>query len=319
MVNLETNQRAAFYEALLENVSDGIYFVDLDRRILYWNAAAERLSGYSRSQMVGQICGPCGLTHCDERGESLCGEGCPLSSVIQNGKARTCEVFLRHRDGYRVPVHVTASPMVDENGATVGVVEIFSDNSDKVAAMEETLRANRKATIDPLTEAGNRRYGEDVIARYLGKRVEGEGPGGVVFVDVDRFKAINDRFGHAAGDLALQTIVQTLKRNVRSMDAVCRWGGDEFLIFMPGAPPEVPALIAERCRRLVESSSCEFEGRRISFTCSVGVTLIQPGDTLATMLSRADLLMYRGKHAGGNQVAAERGLPVLRLETIDGT
>ena len=114
-------------EALLEAMSEAVYAVDTDRRVTYWNPAAERLTGYRASDVVGRRCWDNILSHVDDKGAVLCTTGCPLPATIEGGRAREAHVFLRHRDGHRVPVAVRAAALCSADGAVIGAVEVFRD------------------------------------------------------------------------------------------------------------------------------------------------------------------------------------------------
>ena len=117
---------AALHKAVLDQLEAGIYIVDRDRRILYWNAAAERISGYMEHEVSGCFCGSI-LMHYDCDGSLLCGEGCPLTGVMDDCTPRECRIFLRHRQGHSIRVHVRSRPIYDAHGGAVGAVEIFEE------------------------------------------------------------------------------------------------------------------------------------------------------------------------------------------------
>ncbi len=118
---------AALHKALLDQLEAGIYIVDRDRRILYWNSSAERISGYLAHEVAGRFCQGDLLMHSDCDGNVLCGARCPLSQVMDDGEPRECKVFLRHRQGHRIPVHVRSRPICDSQGIAIGAVEIFEE------------------------------------------------------------------------------------------------------------------------------------------------------------------------------------------------
>ena len=119
----------AFYKEILDHMSDGVYFVDQERRILYWNDGARRLTGYSADELLGHRCQDDILCHIDGEGKRLCQEGCPLTASIEDGGMHQASVFLRHKQGRRVPVNVRVQPMKDAQGAVIGAIEIFSDDT----------------------------------------------------------------------------------------------------------------------------------------------------------------------------------------------
>src|SRR5512138_2173073 len=128
-----------FYKNVIDNLYDGVYFVDRDRRITYWNKGAERITGYTAEHSIGRRCRDNLLNHVTANGIPLCQEHCPLAAVMEDGQEREAEVFLHHADGYRVPVLVRGAPLRDESGNIIGAVESFSNN----ASLMDTRRKLR--------------------------------------------------------------------------------------------------------------------------------------------------------------------------------
>jgi PAS domain S-box-containing protein len=118
-----------FYATLLDNLYDGVYFVDRERRITFWNKAAERITGFTKAEVVGKRCADNLLRHVDNRGNSLCEGACPLSYTLNDSQPRSASVFLHHKDGHRLPVAIRVAPITDHQQKIVGAVEIFRDNS----------------------------------------------------------------------------------------------------------------------------------------------------------------------------------------------
>lgn len=178
-----------------------------------------------------------------------------------------------------------------------------------LAAVKEQLageraRAETLETLvrtDPLTGALNRRGAVEALRTQLSRTTRYGGTLAVALVDVDRFKARNDRHGHAAGDHALRAIVAVLVGQVRSSDVVARWGGDELLVIAPATSDDAAAASAERWRRQVAALALDAGGRPLSL--SIGVASAGPGDDVDGLLGRADRALYRAKTAGGDQVA----------------
>ena len=154
------------YRRVLESAYDGIYVTDLHRKIVYWNQGAERLSGYKAEEVVGKSCADNVLVHVDDQGNSLCLGMCPLAHTMRDGKMREADVFMHHKEGHRVPVSVRVTPVTDGEGRIVGGIEIFSDNSTKMAALELADTFQEIALTDTITGVGNRRYTEiSLLAR----------------------------------------------------------------------------------------------------------------------------------------------------------
>jgi diguanylate cyclase (GGDEF)-like protein/PAS domain S-box-containing protein len=292
------------YKKILDNLYDGVYFVDLERRITYWNKSAESLIGYKSSEIIGDHCWNNILMHVDLEGNSLCHGPCPLVLAMKEDRMIEQEVYLRHRDGYRAPVLVRASPIRDGKGLIIGAVEIFSDNSPRITLKEKVKELQKLALLDSLTELGNRRYAELTIHSKLDEMRRYGWRFGLLFIDIDNFKDINDKFGHETGDKVLQMVAKTLQKGVRSSDMVSRWGGEEF-IATAHADRDALFSLANKLRILVEQSSLFTGQRPINPTVSIGATISKMNDSVEDLLSRADKLMYSSKASGRNCVTMD--------------
>ena len=288
-----------FYKALLDHMSDGVYFVDCERRILYWNEGASQLTGYKAEELLGRFCQDDILCHVDALGRNLCLDGCPLAASIADGCLHQENVFLRHKEGRRVPVSVRVQPIRAADGTLIGAVEIFSDDSARQEARRKTEAMERLAFLDQLTQLPNRRFLEMSLHTALSEYKVHKDPFGILVIDLDRFKEINDTFGHTCGDRALQEMAKTLTGSLRPTDTVGRWGGDEFLAIVRNVNSEFLKELAERCVTLAEQTSLTSNGgSQIALSVSVGGALAHPGVTAEILVQLADELMYHCKAKG---------------------
>jgi len=284
-----------FYRVLLEHLSDGVYFVDRDRRIAYWNRGAERITGFRAEEVVGRSCGCNLLGHVDERGQSLCLGECALSRSMDQGRAGSVEAYLHHREGHRVPVHIRVVPIRDGSGTVVGAVEIFSEDGRRVEGQRRIAELEQLAYVDVLTGLASRRFAEISLGLSLDQWVRYGWPFGIVMLDLDEFKAVNDTYGHPAGDRVLQMVARTLRATSRPSDVVGRWGGDEFIAFLQNVDGEQLDQIARKYEALVRASSLAEGAFKVGVTISVGSALAAPGDTPESIVSRADVALYEAK------------------------
>jgi diguanylate cyclase (GGDEF)-like protein/PAS domain S-box-containing protein len=292
------------YRTILDNLYDGVYFVDRERKITYWNKGAERITGYSAAEVVGRRCSDNILMHVDSQGTLLCRDLCPLAATMLDSSERTADVYLQHKDGHRVSINVRINPLRNEQGEITGGVEIFTDNSQKLSAIARMEAFEKLAYLDPLTGTANRRFAEITLhARYEEFKRYGW-PFGLIFIDIDGFKTINDEHGHAAGDEVLKMVAKTLMNSARSFDVVARWGGDEFIAVIANVEGKQLVATANRFRTLVEQSS-RVSGPVQQVTVSIGATLARTDDSEEALLERADRLMYASKSAGKNRVTAD--------------
>lgn len=288
------------YKDILDNLYDGVYITDSDRRILYWNNGAEKLTGYRKEEMINRCCWDDILVHVDENGSNLCKGECALKKTLGDGISRESEVFLKHRDGHRIPVLIRTTPLRDREGVVVGGVEIFSDNSPRISMRQRIEELHKLAMVDPLTELANRRYLEMRINSQLNEFQRYGWRFGLIFIDIDNFKMFNDQYGHDIGDKVLKMVSRTLFETSRPFDLIGRYGGEEFIALVVNVSLDQLKKVAERFRSLVERSSLTVEGKKLAVTISVGYTQAQKHDTMDTLLRRADMNLFRCKNSGKN-------------------
>ena len=288
------------YLTIINNLESGVYFVDLQRRITFWNPAAEAISGYAAEEVMGTACNDNILCHIDEQGRPVCLVGCPLLSTMVDGAPRRAEVFLRHKMGHRIPVRVHVMPIYDE-GKIVGAAEIFAPNSDDVYDDNLVTQLSNLAMQDALTGLPNRRYLRSFIeCKLLEYRRFGLGFA-LLFMDIDHFGCFNNVHGHEAGDAVLRAISDTVRKNTRHADIFGRWGGEEFVgVYTIANEADIRAL-AEKTRVLIEGTQIQPK-QPLSVTASIGITCALPNDTSDTLVDRADKLMYQSKQGGRNRV-----------------
>lgn len=294
-----------FYQHLLDEISDGVYFVTRDRHITYWNGGAERITGYSAGEVVGHSCSEGILRHIDDKGRQLCLSGCPLAAVMKDGQPREMQIYLHHKDGHRVPVTVRGKALRDPTGATVGSVEVFSART--VNAYASQRRARDDDLLDPVTGLPPRSLGELSLQTLMKAVAEQVTTLGVLFIDADHFKDINDTFGHKTGDGVLRMVAQSTANGLRRGDMPIRWGGEEFLVLLPGIDVLGLRTIAERVRTLVENSWIQAGDTQARVTVSIGATMALPTESAEDLVDRSDQLMYASKHGGRNRVTGDAG------------
>jgi len=293
---------SSFHAKLLESIFDGVYVVDAERRITYWNRGAESLTGYSADEAVRRYCYDNFLGHVDEKGCALCTNGCPLSATLLDGRRREADVFLRHKLGHRVPVCVRVAPITNRSGQIVGAVEVFNDVSARKQVERRVHELEGIVFRDTLTCLPNRRYIELKVKQSLEDLQQFGRLFGLLMFDVDHFKQVNDRHGHDAGDAVLKVISETMTKSLRANDIVGRWGGEEFLAVLLDVDAGLLRGLAERCRSLVAESGALSGESRIYVTVSVGATLVTREDSIYEAIKRADQLMYVSKSSGRNRI-----------------
>jgi len=290
------------YRQIIDLIDVGVYFVNPERTITFWNKGAEAITGFSSDEVMGRCCSDNILTHVNDQGHNLCLGVCPLEMSIQDKKIREEEIFLHHKDGHRVPIFVRSFPIQDERGNVVGGAEVFTDLSNRKASEFKLKELEKLAMLDRLTQVANRLYLERELEARMDEKKRYGTSFGVLFFDVDHFKVFNDTYGHDTGDVVLQYIAKNLTANARPSDLFGRWGGEEFLGVVRNVTLDELHAIGERFRMLVEKSYIHHEPENIHVTVSIGGTMARDDDTLKDVLKRADTLLYESKAQGRNRV-----------------
>lgn len=288
------------YKRIVENLHDGLYFVDQNRVITYWNKEAEKITGYSADEVVGKRCMDNILTHVDSDGNSLCKGRCPIAETIQDGKPREAEVYMHHKDGHRIPISIRISPLTDENDNIIGGVELFTDISNYASNELRVKELTKLALLDNLTQLANRNYIEKEIQSRFEEKKRFNIPFGILFMDIDHFKDFNDNYGHDVGDAVLKFVANTFVANNRPFDLYGRWGGEEFIGIIRNISEKDLAFLGNRLRMLIEQSYIIHNKQKLHVTISIGATLVKENDTIDSLIKRADTLLYKSKASGRN-------------------
>ncbi|MCX7918442.1 MAG: sensor domain-containing diguanylate cyclase [bacterium] len=301
-MNVAMNQLSqTMYQELLDHIADGIFFVNTNREIIYWNKSAELITGYSREEIVGKQCSESGLDDIDDAGTKLCDLRCPLLEVANSGRKVVSKVWAKNKDGQRIHLAIRAIPLCNSDNRMIGAVTLFTDQSslDKLAATENLIS---ELTIrDTLTNVYNRRYISEVLLKQIALKKRGQISFGLIMVDIDRFKRINDTYGEQIGNEILYQIATLLNVSVRLPDLVARWGGEEFLILAYTNSMLGCKQLAERLRQTIELH--KFPVEDIIITASFGCTFVKGDDTFEKLISRAEKALLRAKEIGRNRVA----------------
>jgi diguanylate cyclase (GGDEF)-like protein/PAS domain S-box-containing protein len=275
------------FRAVLECLPIGIYLVDRNRQIAFWNAGAERITGYLGQEVIGHLCHDNLLMHCDENQAALCGEACPLAHTMLDGRPRDADVFLRHKDGQRVPVRVRAIPIRDEFGAIIGSAEFFEERTSRTPEMRPR-RVTDTDALDAVTGVPDRPAMLAVLKTALEEFAVSQKAFGVLCIAIDKLDHLRSFDGNRAVREVLYAAAQTLTGSIRPTDVVGRWQAERFAALI--ACPAAAGLLscAERVKRLVSLAGVPWWGERLSVTVSMGGTMVRAGDTVESLMQRAE-------------------------------
>jgi len=290
-----------FEKKLIDNMHDGVVFVDSQSTILLWNTGVERLTGVSSVAACGRTLLPNLMDMCNSREQRVANEDCPVAHAISTGVQWLGRVSVMGRQGRHVTVDLHAIPVRSKSGAIHGATVLLHDVSSETSLEEKCQALHAQVAKDPMTQVANRAEFDRMLNNFVAAHQESSLPCSLIMCDLDHFKSINDTHGHQAGDMAIITFASLLKTMCRSGDLVARYGGEEFAVLCADCTNAAAARKAEGIRKSLSEVKHQCLGNA-SFTASFGVTELQPGDTPETMLRRSDRALLQAKDQGRNQV-----------------
>ena len=290
----------ARFRRLAEALPLGLAQIDSDRQIVYANLPFSDIVDATEASTIGSVFA---TTTADERQRLEAA----IDSALERGEHAEVEVSIHARHDTPRVVHVIARPLNEESGRGSNAIVVVADVTDRTMMRNEL---ERRANFDALTRCFNRSTILAMLeARLASQRALGSGTA-VIFVDLDRFKPVNDNFGHAAGDEILTVVAQRLRDAIRDHDLVGRLGGDEFLVICPNLND--PAAAIEVAERIATSLKTDFafDGVELSLCASVGVAWTNSVDVDADgLVRRADAAMYRSKRAATGTPVIDGQIP----------
>ncbi len=288
------------YRAVLDSVTAGVYFVDRTGKIMFWNAGAERITGYLRQDVVGHSSLEDFLGHLDGQNNAISQQALPVSNVLRDGKRSDVQVSLRHKSGHRLLVRLHAAPIRDAHGSVIGAVENFEEVIPTAGFAE---RQNKLAAYGCLDEdSGVLNHGmvqshlREALATFADHRV----PFSILCIGIDRLDAIKSRYGGGAVNALIRVAGQTLENSLRPTDFLGRWMGNEFLAVLLECSSDEVTRVGERLRKMVNQCKVEWWGDTLQLTVSMGATSAKTADTAEAMLLRAEDGLRECLKQGGN-------------------
>lgn len=287
------------FRNVLEELQVGVYFTDRARRIVFWNAGAERITGYLRQEVVGRLCRDNVLLHCDHQQNVVCATCCPLAESMADGKAREASLFLRHKTGHRIPIRIHTLPIREPSGAIIGAAECFQ---------RQRFLPHPERREDPCGSpyalSGIPEYGfmiSELRAR-LARMNEGGPPFGILCVGVDHFEELRISRGYEACETVLHVIASTLQNTIRPGDCLGAWSAGRLMLVLAAPAADGLARAGERLRGLVACSRVVWWGDPVPFRISGGATMAKAGDTIDGLVRRAEHGLETSLAQGGDRV-----------------
>jgi diguanylate cyclase (GGDEF)-like protein/PAS domain S-box-containing protein len=302
MIGRAANAEALFEEkeraqVTLNSIGDAVMSTDMCGKVTYLNLVAEQLTGWAREDAAGIAFEE--VSHIIDGTTRKPGQD-PMAFAIRDEKTvgLTPNCILIRRDGHEAAIEGSAAPIHDRHGRVTGAVMVFHDMS---TARSLPVRMSYPAQHDGLTDLPNRILLNDRLAQAIALAYRHQQKVGLLFLDVDRFKHINDSLGHSVGDRLLQSVAQRLLSCVRRSDTVSRQGGDDFFVLLPEMTHAQDAAVVAQKILSTLLTPHKIDQHELHITASIGIaTYPQDGAEPDALMKNADFAMYRAKEAGRN-------------------
>lgn len=284
----------ALFNTALTGIEQAVFISDAEHRIIWTNPAFTRICGYSQQDVLEQT--PA-LFQGDMKNTAQLSE---IKEMTAGGNAFDGELMFLHQDGHVFPVHAIVTPLVDNDNKISHYISIVEDISRR-RTMEMQVR--HMAHYDALTDLPNRALFHDRLQQAIISARRNETFGALLFIDLDRFKAINDQYGHAMGDIVLIEVSHRLRGLVRESDTVARLGGDEFTVILQNLHSKQDALLIAEKMNTALMAPIELATTTATIGSSIGIAFFpENNNDPEALLSAADNAMYQAKQAGRNAI-----------------
>lgn len=280
----------------LDSIGEAVICTDIDMNITFMNPVAEKLSGWSQEEATGQ--------HILSILRITFGDSGPVMENIHSGDfsrmAVEQDVVLHCRNGGSYDIHYSITPLTTLDGQSIGSVLVIQDVTESRKMLKQL---SYSASHDSLTHLANRVSFENHLKRLLQSASDNRQRHALVFIDLDRFKAVNDSAGHAAGDALLRELSSLMLSMLRTGDFLARLGGDEFGLLLPDCSMDNARHISDRIINNINEYHFVWDGRLHRIGASAGITQIDADNRVASeVLSQADIACYASKHSGRGRV-----------------
>jgi diguanylate cyclase (GGDEF)-like protein/PAS domain S-box-containing protein len=290
------------YRIVLESMQTGLYMVDCEQRIRFWNEGAEKITGYLRQDVVGHFCRDFFPPQKEEGKNGICEIGGALASVLRDGRPAIAEITLRHKAGHQVMVRIRAVPIRDAAGLVIGAAESIDADPWAFEADRRHRKLASYGCLDEATGVLSDSYIQTHLRESLTTFVEHNIPFSILCVQFDSRGRFRRTYGGSAASSALRVVAQTLEGNLRPTDFVGHSGGSSFLAILTECNPFEFCRARERVQNKVNSTKIKWWGDELPVDVTFGGTTVEPGDNEKSIMERAEKALAVSVAANGTFV-----------------
>lgn len=292
-----------FSLTIFDHLADAVVCLNSERKILFWNKAAEGISGREAAEVLGKTCFDDLAVFIDAEGINLCKGKCPFKLTLKDGVERVLEVYLQHKDGFRIPTALRVIPVPNDSGEIIGAAGVFVNTAPKVTIPLSVTQLERMGFIDADTGIASKQYLDMTLQTRLEEFQKYNLSFGLIYVDIDNYDKILEKYGRFNAGKILRTVARTLHKNVRFFDIVGRWSTEEFLVILLNIDESRLDIVANKLRLLIGESYITTETGMLNATVSMGASLVLRYDSVESLVKRSEQLMMHSKWLGKNRVS----------------
>jgi diguanylate cyclase (GGDEF)-like protein/PAS domain S-box-containing protein len=275
------------YRDILDGLQIGVSVIDLQKKIVFWSDGAEQLTGYARIDVLGHTCAENILVHCDQSSCEMCTEECPMAAALHNSKPVEAMTFVHHKSGHRIAVRTWAIPLRDKRGSIIGIIQTFDGDFAVAGADQNNRGMKEQGLLDEVTGLPNQAVMHSHLRETLGTFTEVHIPFGVICLQVHDLGQFRSSYGQSAARSLLQVLARTLRNTVCPSDFVGSWSDGRFLVILMGCSEEALQGVSQRALKSLSSATIRWWGKDLSVGVSVGSASARIGDTVGSLLQRA--------------------------------
>ena len=258
------------YRNLIENLYEGLFYVDKNRRIKFWSKGAEKITGYSKYEAINNVCSEDFLNPTDADGKKRINDFNLFNQTLKNGMSKQYELTITHKDGHNVPIAIRIAPMYDSKDEIAGATQLFTDNRDHLEHLVTDSEEYQQSYIDPVTKLPNKASIEMSIDIKLSEYRRYNRPFGLLFFEIDNFEKLDNIYGDEFDENVLTTISELLLEDIRPFDIAGSWSEKEFAIVLVNVDEDSVKIIANRLIKHIENINFTIGKGSLDITLSIG-------------------------------------------------
>jgi PAS domain S-box-containing protein len=301
-VDMRFLEDSEIFRTVLNSLSMGVYLVGCDRKIVFWNHGAEKISGYLSQDLLGRVFRDKLLIQYDEEHDGKVAQACQLTEALRDGVMKEADVFLLHKEGYRVPVRVCAVPLRNELGKIVGAAESFEELRFPTIRSHRAMDPAMPFIMNNTTGLPDMSSTRVKIQRALTEFKEHNVPICLLHLEIDGLDKLQAKGGKGPVECVRKVMAHTVTAALRPDDFVGCDDNNRFIAILRYCEKHGINRVGDRIRTMVQCSEVDWWGDELSLTASVGGTVARSDDTVDTLIERARRAMEQSLTSGGDRV-----------------